>query len=340
MSGEANESNEIQEMLSKSKSNDFSSNYNTPDKDWITSNDNKKILAIIPCYNEEATISSVILKTRRYVDEILIVDDGSIDETVSLSKELGATVICHKINKGKNAAVKTGFRYALEHNFEYIVTLDGDGQHNPDEIPELIGPLINNNNTIDISLGIRSGKNTEMPLWRRFGKRALDYATSFGNDGFITDSQCGFRAFNNKAVKGITPKLQGKSFSVESEQLISAHQLGLEISQTNVSCRYQDLDTSTKGPTAHGFSVLGYIIFLIAEKHPLLFIGLPGFIFVIFGFLSGLYTLQYYNAHNIFLFSYAILTAILLIIGVVALFMGLVFNVLPHIIKRAKEESE
>ena len=297
-----------------------------------------RTLAIIPCYNEETAIGSVILKTKRHVNEVLVIDDGSLDDTRKIAEDAGATVISHKYNRGKSTAVKTGFRYALEKGFDYVVTIDGDGQHNPTEIPNLLENVVNNGH--DVSIGFRSGNGTEMPKWRRVGKRVLDYATSFGNGGFVTDSQCGFRAFNKKAVKAITPNLNGGAFNVESEQLIRAHELGLGVVNTNVSCKYEDLKkTSTKDPASHGFSVLKYVIWLVAERRPLLFIGLPGFIMVILGLVLAILTLQYYNITHVFLIPYAIVVSILLIIGAIAMFMGLVLNVLPSMFRRAREEK-
>ena len=299
---------------------------------------NKQILAIIPCYNEEVTIGSVVLKTKRYVNQVLVVDDGSTDDTVRVAKEAGAIIISHKKNMGKSSSIKTGFKYALTNNFDYVVTLDGDGQHNPDEIPYLLKHLMTNNH--DISIGLRSGKDTEMPFWRKIGKRILDYATSLGNGGYVTDSQSGFRVFNKKSVKLLVSKLNGDNFSLESEQLIKAHELGLKVAHTNITCKYKNLESSTKDPVSHGFSVLSFIIWLIAERHPLLFISVPGFIMVISGIFLGIKTLQYYNQTHIFLMSYAILVSILLIIGALAMFIGLMLNVLPSIIERAKEGKD
>jgi len=297
----------------------------------------KKVLALIPCYNEESTIASIVIKTKRYVDVVLVVDDGSSDETVEIAKQVGATVISHDTNKGKAAAIKTGFTFALKHHYDYVVTLDGDGQHEPSEIPLLVNKMIEGN--VDISIGIRYGKTTEMPWWRKIGKRMLDYATSFGNGGFVTDSQSGFRGFNARALKKITPRLTGDEFSVESEQLIRAHDYGLSVGNARISCRYNGLGrTSTKGSASHGFSVLAYVIWLVAEKRPLLFIGVPGFCTVLLGLLVGIYTLQYYNQTNVFLIPYAIVVSIFVMLGALAMFMGLVLNVLPNIIKRSRSE--
>lgn len=292
-----------------------------------------KTLAVIPCLNEEATIGSVVLKTKHYVDTVLVIDDGSNDDTSALAREAGAVVITHKNNMGKGAAIKTGFKYALTKGYHYIVTLDGDGQHNPEEIPVVVGSILNNGH--DISLGIRAGERTEMPGWRKIGKRVLDYSTSLGNGGFVTDSQCGFRAFNRNAIEKITPKLTGTGFSVDSEQLILAHELDLKIKKTGISCRYENLvNTSKVNPAAHGMKVLTSVLKLIVEKRPLCFIGVPGFILTLFGLLLGIYTLQYYNQTQIFILSYAILICIFLIIGTLSMLIGIVLNVLSNVIRR------
>lgn len=292
-------------------------------------------LAIIPCLNEEATIASVILKAKKYVETVLVVDDGSIDNTVKIAREAGAVVISHDINLGKGAAVKTGFEYAVSKGYDYAVTIDGDGQHDPEEIPAVLGSILNNGH--DISLGFRYGNSTEMPNWRRIGKRVLDYGTSLGNGGFVTDSQCGFRAFNKKAIQRLVPVLKGNAFSIESEQLIRAHDLDLKLVNTNISCKYEGLkNTSTKNPAAHGLSVLGSVIRLVVEKRPLLFIGVPGFVFILFGLILGIHTLQYYTQTHIFLVSYAMIISIFLIIGTISMLTGLVLNVLPNMIKQVE----
>jgi glycosyltransferase involved in cell wall biosynthesis len=290
-------------------------------------------IAVIPCLNEAATIGSMVLKTRRYVDAVLVVDDGSVDDTAKIAREAGAVILAHKTNMGKGAAIKTGFNYALRNAYHYAVTLDGDGQHNPEEIPVVVGSILNNGH--DISLGIRAGNRTEMPRWRKIGKRILDYSTSLGNGGVVTDSQCGFRAFNHNAIEKLTPKLNGNGFSIESEQLILSNDLNLKVKKVGISCRYENLkNTSKQNPATHGFHVLSSVIKLIVERRPLLLIGVPGFILTTIGLLLGIYTLQYYNQTQIFLLSYILLICMLLIIGTLSMFMGLVLNVLSAMVRR------
>lgn len=297
-------------------------------------NNNKRTLAVIPCYNEQSTIDNVVNETKTYVDEVLVIDDGSTDETARTAKEAGATVISHKVNEGKASGIKKGFKYALENNFDYVVTLDGDAQHNPKEIPLLLEKL--KNNSYDIILGVRFGKSTEMPFWRKIGKRILDYTISFGNGGFVTDSQCGFRAFNRKAVQSLVPRLNGNAFAIESEQLIEAHEAGLEIGCETITCKYKNLDTSTKNATLHGFSVLSYVLWLVIKKRPILFIGFPSFILFLASFLIGFNILQDYIQTHLFFTSYDFLVKLFLPIGVIGMSITFMINILPNMSKYSK----
>jgi len=294
-----------------------------------------RILAAIPCYNEEATIGSVVIKAKRYVDEVVVIDDGSVDDTANVAKEAGATVISYENNKGKAYAIKKAFKYALEKDYDIVVTLDGDGQHDADEIPDMIEPILNGK--ADMAICFRFGSLTEMPFWRKIGKRVLDYATGIAG-GKITDSQCGFRAFNRRAIEAFAKRLKGNGFSVESEEIILANDIGLKIAEVRTTCKYKNLKTSKKNPFTHGPSVLSFLIWFIAEQHPLLFIGIPGLALILIGFFFGYRTVRFYNAHHVFLISYALVTAIFLIIGSLMVLMSLLLNVLPRIIERAREE--
>ncbi len=101
-----------------------------------------KRIAAIPCYNEGLAIGSVVLKARKYVDKVLVVDDGSTDDTVEVATAAGAAVVSHVVNKGYGAAIRTCFNYAKENNFDVLITLDGDGQHDPSYIPEFINQTL------------------------------------------------------------------------------------------------------------------------------------------------------------------------------------------------------
>ena len=282
-----------------------------------------KTIAAIPCYNESLAIGSVALKASRYVDEVLVVDDGSIDDTVEVAEAAGATVLAHEENKGKGRAVKNALRYAVEHGFDALVLLDGDGQHDPNEIPQLLVPLIKD--AADIVIGFRSFG--QMPAYRRIGRTVLDHATG----GPVRDSQCGFRALNRRAIELLAGTLVKDDFAVESEMTRLANEHKLRFADVEINCKYGDFKTSTKNPVSHGVGVLNSVIGLIAEKRPLLYIGLPGFVTFVIGVFFGILLLQQYNQTRYFSLAYAMLVSIFMILGAIGLFMGLTFHVLARL---------
>jgi len=108
-----------------------------------------RTLAVIPCYNEEATIGTIVLKAKRHVDEVMVIDDGSIDGTAKVAKYAGAKVLSHGGRKGYGAAIQTCFKYARGKNFDVMTVLDGDGQHEADQIKSVMKPILDKG--IDIS---------------------------------------------------------------------------------------------------------------------------------------------------------------------------------------------
>lgn len=214
-----------------------------------------RTIAIIPAYNEEIAIGSVILRTLQYLDNVLIIDDGSLDATNKIAKLAGAEVITHTENLGKGVALKSGFQAIGE--YDIVVTIDGDGQHNPDEIPKLIKPIIEDN--VDFVNGSRylNGPEENTPSYRRVGQKVLDVATNISAGVDVTDSQSGFRAFTPQAIE--TFKFKDTGFGIESEMLADAASKNLKIVEVPITVRY-DVDGSSKNPISHGVGVLLKII--------------------------------------------------------------------------------
>ncbi len=177
-----------------------------------------KITAILPAFNEEISIGSVILRTKEYVDRVIVVDDGSNDHTVDVAMLAGAEVIRHPTNMGKGAALKTGFEVAADS--DVIVTIDSDGQHNPCEIPGLVAPILEG--VADLVIGSRymngNGKNT--PSYRRIGQTVLNKATNLNSGVKVTDTQSGFRAFAG-STKNLF-RFNSSGMAIESEMLADA----------------------------------------------------------------------------------------------------------------------
>jgi len=248
-----------------------------------------KIIVLIPAYNEELTISSVVMLAKRHSDHIIVIDDGSTDRTRELATEAGAEVISHTVNKGKAAALMTGFKRARELDSRCTITIDGDGQMDPELIPQVAAPVLQE--VADLVIGSRylSKNATDTPTHRRMGQRVLNSATSLGTSCEITDSQSGFRALSWRALNNTN--FNSDRFSIESEMISYYIEIGLRIVEVPVSVRYDVPNGHKQRPLEHGLSVLGGVVSYVGYRRPLLVFGLPGIIFFILGLVMCTATL-------------------------------------------------
>jgi glycosyltransferase involved in cell wall biosynthesis len=289
-------------------------------------------LAAIAAYNEEVAIGSVVLGCMRHADEVLVVDDGSEDRTAEIAKMAGAAVLRHAGNAGKGVAIQTALDYARTNGFGAMVLLDGDGQHDPAEIPQLLAPVLDGE--ADLAIGVRKRSTSRMPVYRRFGQRVLDILTAYGSLDALTDSQSGFRALSRTAIH--TLQLEERSFGIESEMLIDAKEKHLRVAEVPIRARY-DVEGSTKGPLSHGLGVVDRLLRIIAVRHPLLFFVVPGLIMFLAGLWMGYDTLDTYNVGRFFAIGKALLTIIFLMLGALAVFAGLILNTMPRAVVRILE---
>ena len=288
------------------------------------------VLAAIPAFNEGPTIGSVVLRTKQYAEEVVVIDDGSKDDTAEIAALAGAHVIQHARNLGKGTAIRTAWLFARERHPEALVLLDGDHQHDPKDIPRIVEPILAGK--ADVVLGVRWGKTSGMPLYRRIGKRALDYATATAaKDGLLTDSQCGFRVFSSRALSLIEPTDNG--LSIESQMLLEAQERNLRIQEVNIDARY-DIEGSTLSPGRHGTTVLGRIVTLVSEKRPLFFFGASGAVLLLIAAGLGVVLLQTYYATRAFAIGYAFIVVLFGIVGIVSIFIGITLNALRRIAGR------
>ncbi|MFA7561838.1 MAG: glycosyltransferase family 2 protein [Methanoculleus sp.] len=277
-----------------------------------------RTLAAVPCLDEEVAIGSVVLQARQYVDEVLVIDDGCTDNTAKVARDAGATVISHRAQMGKGQGIKSALRYAVDHDYDCLILMDGDGQHDPGEIPLLVEQV--HAGTADLVIGFRTFG--QMPFYRRIGRAVLDIVSSNGTS--ITDSQCGFRALNRRTMESMLGALRMNDFSTESEMLRIARERNLRIGEAPINCRYGDFDTSTKNPLSHGIEVLGSLFWLTIERKPLLHIGLPGLAVMFVGIFFFLRFLRGFSETGLVPIGLGMLASLCLIPGAVALMLGLV----------------
>jgi len=214
------------------------------------------IFAVIPCLNEEKFIAAIVTGALPHVGRVLVVDDGSTDATSSVAREAGAEVISHATRRGAGAATRSGFEAALQRGADIVITLDGDGQHNPAEIPLLLQPLLQDK--ADLVIGSRFiNHETNIPAYRKLGVDFITWMYNLCVKSKVTDAQSGFRAFSRKLLESIDITHDDFSFSVEV--LVKARRKGFRIAEVPVTCLYHE-QGSTSNPVTHGFSVVIAVI--------------------------------------------------------------------------------
>ena len=254
----------------------------------------RRVLVAIPCYNEGLTIGTLVLKARAHADEVLVIDDGSSDDTAVIARLSGATVLVHERQQGKGAGVLDAMRYARERDYDALVLLDGDGQHNPDEIPAVVAPILETG--ADLVIGSRFlGTDDEIPLYRRFGQHVLNIFTNASADYSSTDSQSGFRALSRRALEA-AETFVSDGYNVESDMIAYLSARNLAIAEVPISVRYEVPHRHKKNPITHGLGVLSNIAALIGARSPLLFFGIPGLVLLLAGALVDTWAVARFSA--------------------------------------------
>ena len=292
------------------------------------------IIAGIPAYNEEKTIAKVILLAQKHVDAVVVCDDGSQDLTADIAEKLGAIAIKHKKNMGYGAAVQTVFEKAKKLKADLLVTLDADGQHDALEIPKLVEPILEKK--ADIVIGSRFlQQNSGMPRYRRFGIKVLTKMTNSSRQkDTLTDAQCGFRAYNRKAIKSL--RLEEQGMGISAEVLLKAKDLGLVVAEVPVEVQYKGLETSTHSPVKQGLNVIFTIIKLIVEERPLLYLGAPGAALLFIGAFFGLWALQIYARVRYFEINIVLASLAFTMIGAFFIFTAITLYAILRAVKRIR----
>jgi glycosyltransferase involved in cell wall biosynthesis len=303
--------------------------------DNITSINNMKkenpvVIAIIPAYNESRNIGRIIAETNKYVTRVIVVDDGSHDNTAEIAASVNAYVICHKRNMGKGAALKRGLSECSKYNPDIVVTLDADGQHDPADIQKLLKPI--KIGEADIVIGSRYEKDSlcEIPLVRGFGLSLINIMNKSLINSGIKDSQSGFRAYSKSALT-MASNYNSTGYGVETEQLATAESYGFRIVEIPITIRYQGLENrSKKNSILVGINILSTIFRIAVERRPLLFFGVAGIILLGIAVITTSEMLLLFNDTRYFSIPLALLTLGFAVMGTLLLLISFILHTLKR----------
>lgn len=279
------------------------------------------VIIAIPAYNEERFIGSMVLQCLNYTPHVVVIDDGSRDATAAIAEQAGATVLSHVVNKGKSEGVNTALAWAREKKADALVFIDGDGQHKPSEIETVLAPVLSG--AADMVVGSRFlGVKSRIPAYRKVGQHAFTAATNVASAVSVTDSQSGFRAFSRHAIQ--TLHFNGTGLSVESEMQFAAREHSLVIVEVPISVVYAE--KAKRNPFAHGMQIGSNILKLVGQHRPLFFFGVQGFLLIVAAAYMSFVTLDIFSRTHVLAMGYALIAVLLLIIGILTLFTGLILH--------------
>jgi len=292
-----------------------------------------KLVVTIPAYNEENTVANVIAEIPRQIEgidsvEVLIIDDGSDDETVARAQEAGADNIrSHKRNEGLGVTFKHGLETALEMGADIVVNIDADGQYNAKEIPALIQPILDDK--ADIVLGWRNiDLLSFMPRGKRVGNKLATWLTNKVSGLPIRDAQSGFRAFSQEAA--LRMHLSGR-YTYVQQTIMEAKYKGLKIEQIPIEFRPRYGESRLiPSLTTYARRAGATILATYWGYHPLKVFSFVGIFLIFIGFVFGAIALFHFvqdgtiSGHT----PSAIAAAVLLIAGLQAIFLGLFADII------------
>ena len=293
---------------------------------------NARIIICIPAYNEAKSVGDIIQKAKNYATEVMVYDDGSLDNTNYVAKAAGATVIRQSTNKGYGAAIKTLFQVAREKNADIMVTLDADGQHNANQIHDIIEPILNDG--FDIVIGsrfLRDQDKNEVPAYRSVGIKTITKIIESVSHNNITDAQSGFRAYSKNALSKID--LFEEGMAVSTEILLRAKENNLLIKEVPITINYDVEDASTHNPITHGAGVLSTLVEYVSLRHPLRFYGLIGVVLLSVAALFMSKALELFSASRYISTNLILVSTGTALTGMVLLATGTIIHTLMVLLR-------
>lgn len=294
--------------------------------------DTTEILVGIPAYNEVTTIADVVGEAQAHADHVLVVDDASQDETAQEAEDAGATVLQHDENAGYGGALRTVFTEAADRNTTHLVILDGDGQHDPSDIPDVVATQEKTDADIVIGSRFEKESETDLPLYRRFGLAVVNTLTNISlgvvrRKSWVRDTQSGFRAYNSQAIESLSQDDSiGVGMSASTDILYHAHQNSYEIEEVGTTVDYDVEDPSSHSPLSHGLTLVSNILNTIERERPMTILGIPGFISSFVGLGLGYWTFSNYINTGTFPLGMATTSGFFGLAGIFACFTAIILH--------------
>lgn len=288
------------------------------------------VLVAIPAYNESGTIADVVGEARGVADRVVVVDDGSDDGTAKTAEEAGATVVRHDRNRGYGAAIKTAFQTAVEYDAEHLVIIDGDGQHDPEDVPKLI--KAQHENDAEIAIGSRFRGESDVPFYRRIGLVVINVMTNVGLGNirprsWIRDTQSGLRAYDSTAIRSIAEDDSiADHMDASTDIIYHARNRDYTVTEVGTEIDYDVENGNSQNPISHGLVLVTNLLHLIERERPITLIGVPGFAVTFLGFGFGYWTILNSLNTDTFPVGLALVSAFFTLTGVLACFSALILH--------------
>lgn len=298
----------------------------------LKSQKDTEVLVGIPAYNEENSIRDVVTEAKKYSDSVVVVDDGSRDDTANAAREAGAEVIEHEVNKGYGNALKTIFQEANLRQAGHLVILDGDGQHEALDIPRLVKHQKETDSEIVIGSRFLENSETDLPLYRHLGIKTVNVFTNLSlglirPSSTIRDTQSGFRAYDSQAISTLAESQDiGDNMGASTDILHHADNHNYDIQEIETTVNYDVGNTSSLHPVTHGLSLIQNLLTTIEKKRPILFLGVPGFFSTFIGLGFGYWTIQSYINTGSFPLGGAISSTFFALAGIFAGFTAIILH--------------
>ena len=306
-----------------------------------------KLVILIPAFNEEKSLGKVLEKIPRKIKgidqvDVLVVNDGSTDQTAAIARRNGAKVISHQKNRGLGAAFKTGINEALKMGADIIVNIDADGQFNPKDIPLLIAPILSGQAQMATATRFKEKSliPANIPPAKLWGNRQFTKLVNFLTGENFTDTQCGFRAYSREAALRLN--LFGQ-FTYTQEVFIDLLEKGMTITEVPLKVTYfknsQRKSAISGSLLKYGFRALEIILRTFRDYRPLLFFGIPGIAICLPGFILALGSLIYWlvlkktSPVRMYLFT----GIVLILFGFLLIFLALVADMFKRMRKNQEE---